>query len=161
MAEPLRWRRVVLWVAVGLCLSVAVLTWFGLRAIRQWRQSSVLLMQQRADEAASILATALTRDMQAVQRRVLASGDWLGYLQDSPSDLSSVAASAFARYPYPDTFFAIRNSHDPAAMLFFTRTDRMPAWMVLRDGAGRVPVAVVTSSNRVPPTFRYMTFGTM
>jgi hypothetical protein len=52
--------------AAGVCVSVAILTWYGYHAIREWQRSSTLLASRRADEAAERLVTALTRDMRGV-----------------------------------------------------------------------------------------------
>ncbi|MPZ74894.1 MAG: hypothetical protein GEU74_17065, partial [Nitriliruptorales bacterium] len=141
-AKSRNWRRVVGWVAVALCASVGVLTWFGFRAVREWQRASVLLMQQRTDQAANMLAGVLTRDMQAVQRRVLSSADWVAYL-DAPNELANLAATAFARYPYPDSFFAVGGALDPASMLFFARSDRLPQWAPTAAEQRRVPVTVL------------------
>src|SRR5207244_5162765 len=123
------------WMAAGVCLSVVMLTWFGYRAIRQWQRSSALLVERRAEEAADLLVTALTRDMRAVQKSVLPSPDWSAFIRDAPYDISNVIASAFARYPYPESFFAARGAITPDTLVFFTRSDRRPTWA--REGAGQ------------------------
>src|SRR6185436_16820403 len=84
--------------ALGVCLSVAALTRFGYQAISQWQQSSSLLSIRRAGVTADLFVKALRRDMEAVQSGVLVSPNWDDYVLDSPYELRSIVASAFARY---------------------------------------------------------------
>jgi signal transduction histidine kinase len=130
------------WLAVGMCASVSVLAWFGYRAIREWQRSSVLLVERRANEAADLLVKALRRDMHAVHRSVLSSADWNAFMLDPPYDVSTIVASAFARYPYPESFFAARGALTPGSLMFFTRSDRPPPWAPREAGANRFPVTV-------------------
>jgi signal transduction histidine kinase len=136
--------RLAAWMAVGGCLAVAVLTWFGYQATAGWQQSSVALAERRATEAANLLVTALTRDMRGVQTAVLGSPLWQRELRRSPADLGILVASAFARYPYPESFFVWQ---DPATsqMLFFNRSDRPPSW--LKAGADTVKFPVSQGSD--------------
>lgn len=143
MFRRVKSRIVASWLAAGMCASVAVLTWFGYRAIRGWQDSSVLLAERRAAETGNLLVTALTHDMHAVQRSVLSSVDWSLFMQDAPYDVSNVVASAFARYPYPDAFFAAAGDLRPNAFLFFTRSNRPPAWAPLERTPMRFPVTVL------------------
>ena len=64
-------RSLAGWLAVGMCVSISVITWFGWRAVREWQRSSLLLVERRTDEAADLLVTALTHDMRAVQKSIL------------------------------------------------------------------------------------------
>jgi signal transduction histidine kinase len=131
--------------AAGLCATACVLAWDGYRATRQWQRSSALLAQQRATQTADLLVTALTRDMHAVQRLVLPSTD-LNRFQDPLYDVSSAVASAFARYPYPETFFAARADLRPEDLLFFTRSNRPPPWASPDQESSRFPVTTLTKS---------------
>jgi hypothetical protein len=90
----------------------------------------------------AVVGTALTRDMQAVQKLVLSSPDWDVFMLDPPYDIRTVVASAFARYPYPESFFAARGAQTAAGMIFFIRSNRPPAWAPVDAGANRFPVAV-------------------
>src|SRR5580765_7345815 len=101
------------WLAAGMCVSLSVITWFGWRAVREWQRSSLLLVERRTDEAADLLVTALTHDMRAAQQSILTSADWDVFMLDPPFDVSNVVASAFARYPYPEAFFAARGALTP------------------------------------------------
>jgi signal transduction histidine kinase len=135
--------RIVTSLAVGMCASASVLTWYGYRVTRQWQQSSLALAQQQAGQTADLLVTALTRDMHAVQRLVLPSDDWNRFLQQSPYDLKNAVASAFARYPYPESFFV---AHDLTAddLMFLARSNRPPPWASGRSNSDRFPVTEVT-----------------
>jgi signal transduction histidine kinase len=133
------------WLAAGMCLSVSVIAWFGYRAVREWRRSSVLLVERRTDEAADLLVTALTHDMRAVQKSVLSSADWDVFMLDPPYDVSNVVASAFARYPYPEAFFAGRGHLSPETVTFFTRSNRPPPWTIVDEKPGKFPVSVQTN----------------
>jgi hypothetical protein len=103
-----RSRGLAALLAAGMCVSISVIGWFGYRAVREWQRSSALLVERRTDEAADLLVTALTHDMRAVQKSVLSSADWDEFMLNPPYDVSNVVASAFARYPYPEAFFAGR-----------------------------------------------------
>ena len=139
-----RFRGLAGWMAAGVCASVALLTWFGYHAIREWQRSSALLVERRADAAADLLVTALTRDMHAVQKSVLASPDWDAFMLDPPYDVGNVAASAFARYPYPESFLAARGVPTSASVIFFTRSNRPPAWAPEEATPNRFPVTART-----------------
>jgi signal transduction histidine kinase len=150
------------WLAAGVCVSVAILSWFGYRAMTGWERSARLLADRRANQTADLLLTALSRDMRGVQHSVLSSPYWDAFMADPSADITTLVASAFARYPYPESFFAWRGEPRPNGVLLFTRSDRKPAWLPdesllddpppepageLLDGAGEItpsqfPVAV-------------------
>jgi signal transduction histidine kinase len=138
-----RTRVVATVLTAGMCAAIFVLTWFGYRATRGWEHGSALLLERRANEAADLLVMALMRDMHAVQRSVLLPADWNAFMQDPPYDVSTIVATAFARYPYPDAFFAARGELTAESLLFFTRSDRPPAWAQLNAVSSRFPVAVL------------------
>jgi signal transduction histidine kinase len=129
------------WLAAGILLSVSVLTWFGYRAIREWQNSSIQLVDRRANETANLLVTALSHDMYAVQKSVLGAVDREMFALEPPHDLSNMVASAFARYPYPEAFFSCQGSL-AAPVAFFLRSDRPPPWATRRGSPNRFPVSV-------------------
>ncbi len=133
------------WLAAGVCVSVSLLTWFGYRAIREWQRSSVQLMERRANETANLLVTALSHDMYAVQKSVLSAADRSTFVLEPPQDLTNMVASAFARYPYPESFFTSRGSLT-APVSFFIRSDRPPAWAASGGIPNRFPVSVQNDS---------------
>ncbi len=138
------------WMAAGVWCSVAVLSWFGYHAVREWQASSALLEQRRTSDAADLLVTALSRDMRGVQDSVLRSSDWTDAMLDPPYDIGTVLASAFARYPYPESFFGWRGALTPSAVVFFHRTDRLPPWSAPSGESERFPIVV----SQEPPTAR-------
>jgi two-component system phosphate regulon sensor histidine kinase PhoR len=130
--------------AVAVCLGIATLLGFGYRATREWQRSSALLLARETEESADMLVTAVTRDMRGAHSRVLANRDWGELSLESLTDTSDQVATAFARYPYPESFFswAENNAH---GVVFFNRSNRFPRWMPQPTEAHRYPVALVTN----------------
>jgi two-component system phosphate regulon sensor histidine kinase PhoR len=135
-------RRIVVGLALVLSLSMAVLGALGYRASREWRHSATVLAGRRAQEAADLLVTALVRDMRSVQAKVLSSRDWDELMLDPPYDISQLVASAFARYAYPEAFFAWRSGTSADDLMFFGRADRPPAWIPPSFEADAFPVMI-------------------
>jgi signal transduction histidine kinase len=133
-----------------MCVSVALLAWFGLRASREFQESSRLLVQRRAEESARLLVAALTRDMRAVQTSVLAQSPWDERGPDTAQELTALVASAFARYPYPEAFLAWDARRPSAGVTFYTRADRPPSWAPRSPGPLRYPVRVVDAPTVAP-----------
>jgi signal transduction histidine kinase len=150
-ARPVSWIRRWLpgWLAAGVCISVAMLSWFGYRAMVGWERSARLLADRRANQAADLLLTALSRDMRGVQISVLSSPYWDAFLADPSADITTLVASAFARYPYPESFFAWRGEPRPDGVLLFTRSDRKPAWL-----PDEMPPAAEINPNQFPVAIR-------
>ena len=111
------------WLGILIGCSVAALAWFGYRAAQEWQRSSALLVERRAVEVANTLATALTRDMRAVQTTILDAREWETFAE-SPYDVVDLVAGAFARYPYPELFFGWEPNE--ASGMFFARSERLP-----------------------------------
>jgi signal transduction histidine kinase len=128
------------WLVIGITGFVVLLSWYGYGAIVQWRRSYELLAQRRSEEGADLLLEALIRDMRGVQQAVLPSLEWQRFTGDRPYEMSSVVASTFARYPYPESFFAWKPGADITQPVFFNRVDRRPRWMALPAGEIRFPV---------------------
>jgi hypothetical protein len=128
--------------AVAACVSVAVLSWFGYRGIERWQARSQQLAQRQTSETADLLFNALTRDMSGVQALVLPSPDWNQFTNEHPHALSALVASAFARYPYPEAFFAWRRGAPFAGAAFFYRAERRPLWLNQDDPDLAFPVVV-------------------
>ena len=139
------------WVlAVGVCASVALVALFAFRAVREWERTATLLAERHAQEAADLLALALTRDMRGAQESVLANPDWTRPMADGSYDLSGLVASAFARFPYPELFFAWTGRGSENSVEFFVRADRIPRWLGEVPTEDRFPVLVKTA----PPAAR-------
>ena len=134
------------WVlAVGVCASVALVALFAFRAVREWERTATLLAERHAQEAADLLALALTRDMRGAQEAVLANPDWTRPIADGLYDLSGLVASAFARFPYPELFFTWTDRGSENSVEFFVRADRIPRWLGEVPTEERFPVLVRTA----------------
>jgi signal transduction histidine kinase len=141
-ASPLFTARTAAWLTAGVIASVGLLFWYGYHAIEGWRTSSVLLVERRSAEAADLLVDALTRDMRGVHDSLLMSSQWDQFTADRPFEMSGFVASAFARYPYPESFFAWRAGQQADTVAFFNRSDRRPSWMTSDSSPSRFPVVV-------------------
>lgn len=119
---------------------VLLLAWIGYVAVRGWQRSVEQLAAQQADEGADLLLSALTRDMQAVQRNVLSSPSLDTLAQQPASDIVNLVASAFARYEYPEAFYRWRSGGESASGQFFIRRERPPEWVEAVAGPNRFPV---------------------
>jgi signal transduction histidine kinase len=128
--------------AFALSVSMAVLGLFAYRAIREWQSSATLVAERRAQEAADLLANALRRDMRAVQASILSSQDWDELTVAPPYDVVQLVAIAFARYPYPELFFAWGDVPPAEPTVFFGRADRVPGWLPPSSDHGAFPVLV-------------------
>ena len=134
------WLTAVL--AVAVCVGIATLLGFGYRATREWQRSSELLIERDTEASADLLVTAVTRDMRGAHSRVLANRDWGEMSLLSLTDTSAQVATAFARYPYPESFFSWQRD-SPHGVVFFNRADRFPSWMPQPKEPHRYPVALV------------------
>ncbi len=134
--------------ALALLVAGAVLgMWaFGFRATREWKRSSLQRVETRAEELAELLVTGLTRDMRGVQATILANRDWAAFPATSASDTLDQVAAAFARYPYPESFFQWTPTGD-SDIVFFNRADRRPPW--IPEEAAGYPYPVIVARN--PP----------
>ena len=114
--------------AALLIMATILLMWFGYRATSEWQRSTRLVMDRRTVEVLYLMVTALSRDMRAVQNQVLPQ------LNPSTNDaemyeLADEISKAFARFPYPDSFFSWTGNLDSNGVLYvFNRADRPPSW---------------------------------
>ena len=76
--------------------------------------------------------------MRGAHSRVLANRDWGELSLESLTDTSAQVATAFARYPYPESFFSWQQNNDHG-VVFFNRANRFPAWMPRPTEAYRYP----------------------
>lgn len=126
----------------GVAMSIVASVWLGYRAVHGWQVSATLLAEQRAAESVNRLVTLLVRDMRGVQATVLTSAQWDQFMLEPPYDVRILAASAFARYPYPESFFAWRGTPNPESVVFLDRSDRRPPWMLGSPPLDLFPVVV-------------------
>jgi signal transduction histidine kinase len=143
-------ERVIAWggwltalLAVAVCLAIAMLLGFGYRATREWQRSSELLVERDTEESADLVVTAVTRDMRGAHARILANRDWGELSLESLTDTSDQVATAFARYPYPESFFSWQQAG--GAVVFFNRANRYPSWLPPSGESNRYPVVLVTN----------------
>ena len=127
-------------VGIVAILSLAALVWLGYGAVTEWQRSAQMLAQRRAEAAADLLVTALTRDMRGVQGSVLSSAQ-----RTHTADVYDLIAGAFARYPYPEVFFESANLTRTDDVTFYGRAERMPRWMPSTPERQRLPVAAVAA----------------
>lgn len=146
--------RLASWLAVGVCASVVVLGVFAYRGVREWERTATLLAERHAQESADMLALALTRDMRGAQESVLSSQDWSDSMPDGSYDLSSLVASTFARFPYPEVFFAWPGDGSETSPQFFARPDRLPSWVDMRSSGRALPVVLGTAPHVVRPLLK-------
>src|SRR5215831_10294628 len=112
--------------AVVLIMSTIVLVWFGYRASSEWQRSTRQFVERRTTNVTYLMMTALNRDMRGVQSQALPQ---LDPLNDSDAALGDEVAKAFARFPYPESFFNWREQGNGTGILsVFNRADRPPGW---------------------------------
>lgn len=140
--RPIALDRLTAVLAFGVCLCVALIGWSGYRGISEWRRQSIALAAQRSVETADLLYEAVVRDMGGFQASVLNSPEWTRYNAERAHELSEFVASAFARYPYPDSLFAWRPDEPGDRMVFFYRTERRPRWLVAAAPETSFPIAL-------------------
>jgi signal transduction histidine kinase len=139
--------------AALLIVATILLMWFGYRATSEWQRSTRLVVDRRAVEVLYLLVTAITRDMRAVQTQVLPQ------LNPSTNDaemfeLSDEIAKAFARFPYPDSFFSWTGSDEKGSLYVFNRADRPPAWHSGKIQTTEFPTTVLKNPEELAPMMR-------
>lgn len=143
--------------AAGIIASASLLLWFGYRAIDEWRRTTTLLAIQRSGEAADLLLTALSRDMSGVQKTILGSQELAPFSAAHPQEISHIVASAFARYPYPESFFAWQpGQRGDGVVFFFNRSDRRPHWAPVPREPSRFPVDIATEPLLATPILEHV-----
>ena len=134
-------RELADWLPLAISVFVVLLSWYGYRAMLEWRRSYEILAERRSQESADLLLKAIVRDMRAVQESVLTSAEWEQHAAvDRSYAITNLVASVFARYPYPESFFTWRAEADASELTFFNRSDRRPSWMGTPAHNARFPV---------------------
>src|SRR5262245_57812856 len=129
--------------AALLVVMTILLMWFGYRATSEWQRSTRLVVDRRTVEVLYLMVTAISRDMRAVQIQVLPQ------LNPSTNDagmyeLSDEIAKAFARFPYPESFFSWTGSPESSGALYvFNRADRPPSWHQGTHQATKFPTTLL------------------
>jgi signal transduction histidine kinase len=115
-------------VTVLVIVATILLMWFGYSATTEWQRSATAIANRRAGDALYLIFTALSRDMRGVETEILPQLDPLND-ESELSELDDEIAKAFARFPYPDSFFSWTPvSSDSGRLYVFNRADRPPAW---------------------------------
>jgi len=138
--SPVRRLTLLILLAGSLCAAVAALVWFAYRATQEWRRSTALLVEQRSEQALTLLTVALSRDMKGVHDSVLAPFSETALDLDRPFELEDRFAQSFARFPYPESFFVWREQGAADRTVVFNRVDRQPPWDAKRATGGAYPV---------------------
>jgi signal transduction histidine kinase len=137
------WLRA--WVVAAVTLSAAALVWIGYRAVSEWQRAAATVASRRAESAVDLLMTALTRDMHGAQETALRTADRNGLVGSASIDLLPDIMSAFSMYPYVECFFAA--SGTPSNQLeFYSRAERMPAWLPALSRPSDYPVVLSTQT---------------
>jgi signal transduction histidine kinase len=139
--------------AALLIVATILLMWFGYRATSEWQRSTRLVVDRRAVEVLYLLVTAISRDMRTVQTQVLPQ------LNPSTNDaemyeLSDEIAKAFARFPYPDSFFSWTGSNGEDSLYVFNRADRPPSWHNGKTQTTEFPTTVLKNPEELAPMMR-------
>lgn len=136
--ESGRQLRIILVSAIG--LSALALVLIGYRAIFEWQHAAGLVASRRAVSAAELLVSALSRDMRGAHVSVLQAAERDGLADGPTADLLHPVAGAFTRYPYAEAFFSWHRDTDDG-VVFFSRTERRPAWLTTTSVPASYPVA--------------------
>jgi signal transduction histidine kinase len=136
--------------AGGLAVATGLTFWLGLRATREWRRSTIQAAETRGNEAVTLLAVALERDMKGGQISVLLKLNDQELRPIAPYELADRFARGFARFPYLDSFFVWTANGGDGTTYVFNRADRRPAW----DAAGAMDDPFPVVFRRDPPALR-------
>lgn len=132
----------VLALGVFLLLITGATLWLGYRATREWQRSTLVSVEQRGNEVMVLLSAAFDYDMKGAQTVLLSINEPMLNLAP-PYDLADRFASAFARFPYPEFFFAWKDTAGAeGTAYFFTRSDRSPPWDRAESLDYRFPVVI-------------------
>jgi two-component system phosphate regulon sensor histidine kinase PhoR len=135
----------------GLCLACAALVWFGYVATREWRRGTDLLIERRSLETLAAVGAALNHDMKGAWATVLVPINQIAIEEEPPYDLRQLIATAFARFPYPESFIVWKDhGHADGLTYAFNRTERLPPWDKRPESSDPFPVVLVQD----PPALR-------
>jgi signal transduction histidine kinase len=141
-AAPLRWPAAAIVLAVLVSVATAALIWVGYVATREWKQGTTLLLEGRRAEMLVMASAALNRDMRGAWTTVLAPLNPELLEEDPPFEMMRLAATAFARFPYPESFLIARPRGGRTSIYAFNRSDRPPKWDTSDDVEDALPVVV-------------------
>jgi signal transduction histidine kinase len=145
--SPNRRLTLLVLLAASLCAAVASLVWFAYRSGQEWRRSTALLVEQRSEQALTLLTVALSRDMKGVHDTVLTPFGESALDLERPFELEDLFAQSFARFPYAESFFVWREQGRVDRAIVFNRVDRQPPWESARAPRGVYPVVTLADTS--------------
>ncbi len=138
--------------ATALCAATLTLVWFGYRATQDAKLSATLLVERRAAEQLALLWAGVAQDMKGAHATVLTPVTPAQLALEPPYDLADAFARGFARFPYPESFFAWKDSGSGDGRTYaFTRADRPPHWYSPAGEGGAYPVEVLRDPEALRP----------
>src|SRR5262249_21834665 len=138
----------------ALCLATIALVSVGYVAIREWQQGVNLLLERRQAEALALVMAALARDMTGASTSLIVPATEFALREDPPFELQQLAARAFARFPYPETFVTWHSTATGGVTYAFNRTERQPQWNHDLPSDEPFPVVIVRNPPALEPVIR-------
>jgi two-component system phosphate regulon sensor histidine kinase PhoR len=153
---------IVMTFVVAMFAATVALVWFGYVATREWRSGTNLLLERRANEALALVRAALSADMKGAWSTAIVPFNTTALDDDPPYGMFQVAASTFARFPYPESFLLWKQPRlgqgvgeagpsangatawgDDGVTYVFNRADRPPPWETRPSSDDPFPVVLV------------------
>ena len=129
---------------VAMFAATMALVAFGYVATREWRSGTDLLLERRANEALALVRAALSLDMKGAWITAIVPFNTTVLDEEPPYGLFQVAAKAFARFPYPESFILWKRAAQGDGMTYaFNRADRPPPWNTRPSSDDPFPVVLV------------------
>jgi signal transduction histidine kinase len=136
-----RLPTVMAFVVVMFVATVAMVA-FGYVATREWRSGTNLILERRANE---LVRAALSADMKGAWITAIVPFNTTVLDEDPPYGLLQVAARAFARFSYPESFVLWkRTARGKGTTYAFNRADRPPPWNTRPSSDDPFPVVLVS-----------------
>jgi two-component system phosphate regulon sensor histidine kinase PhoR len=129
---------------VAMFAATMALVAFGYVATREWRSGTNLLLERRANEALALVRAALSADMKGAWITAIVPFNTTVLDEEPPYGLFQVAARAFARFPYPESFVLWKHAaRGDGTTYAFNRADRPPPWNTRPSSDDPFPVVLV------------------
>jgi two-component system, OmpR family, phosphate regulon sensor histidine kinase PhoR len=136
-----RLPTVIAFVVAMFAATVALVS-FGYVATREWRSGTNLLLERRANEALALVRVTLSADMKGAWITAIAPFNTTVLDDEPPYGFLQVAASVFARFPYPESF-VLWKADGHGITYAFNRADRPPPWNTRPSSDDPFPVVLV------------------
>jgi len=136
-----RLPTVIAFVVAMFAATVALVS-FGYVATREWRSGTNLLLERRANEALALVRVTLSADMKGAWITAIAPFNTTVLDEEPPYGFLQVAASVFARFPYPESF-VLWKADGHGITYAFNRADRPPPWNTRPSSDDPFPVVLV------------------